>query len=161
MWFNHQDSFEKGIIHGDVNEQNMLVREKKKDDGESGEYESFSVIDVGDSQLNCLVYELGITVMYMMTKCVAIDPNEVGGHVLAGYMTARRPTEAEFGVLRTCVAARFAQSLVMGAYSYSLDPGNEYLLLTAKRGWDLVRAFWALPKADLYKKWSEIIESYK
>ena len=97
----------------------------------------------------------------LLNKVPALDPNEVGGHVLAGYLTSRKPTDQEFDVLRTCVAARFAQSLVMGAYSYSLDPGNEYLLITAKKGWDLVKAFWALPKEDLYKKWNEIVESYQ
>ncbi len=30
----------------------------------------------------------------------------------------------------------------MGAYSYSQDPGNEYLLTTASRGWKLLDQVW-------------------
>ena len=33
-------------------------------------------------------------------------------------------------VLRLCAAARYAQSLVMGAYSHQQDPTNDYLLGT-------------------------------
>ncbi len=76
-----QDQLESGIIHGDFNEQNILVRPIKD---KPEEYEVFSVIDFGDSQKNPLVYELGIAIMYMMTQCKIIDPNEAGAHVLAG-----------------------------------------------------------------------------
>ena len=38
-------------------------------------------------------------------------------------------------VLRLCAAARYAQSLVMGAYSHQQDPTNDYLLVTASTGW--------------------------
>ena len=34
-------------------------------------------------------------------------------------------------VLRLCAAARYAQSLVMGAYSHQQDPTNDYLLGTS------------------------------
>ena len=61
------------IIHGDFNEQNILCRQ----DAASGEDEIFSVIDFGDSQRNPLLYELGITIMYMMTKCTVVEPAQV------------------------------------------------------------------------------------
>ena len=59
------------------------------------------------------------------------------------------------------VSARFAQSLVMGAYSYEQDPGNEYLLATAKKGWDRLREFWTTPKEQVIARWKEIVQSYK
>jgi len=31
------------------------------------------------------------------------------------------------------------QSVTMGAYSHGKDPTNEYLLLTAKTGWEALR----------------------
>merc|ERR1719150_218737 len=84
---------------------------------------------------NPIVFELGITIMYMMTKCSVIDPNDAGGHVLAGYETIRKLPPIEMEVLRLCVAARYAQSLVMGAYSHQQDPTNDYVMITAATGW--------------------------
>ncbi len=59
-----------------------------------------------------------------------------------------------------CVAARYAQSLVMGAYSHQQDPDNDYLLVTAPTGWKNLTSFWSLSKKDLYAKWHSIIDSY-
>ena len=53
-------SSETGYIHGDFNEQNIIV------DSLSGDIRG--LIDFGDSQKNPLVYDLAIAVMYMMTK---------------------------------------------------------------------------------------------
>ena len=147
---------EKGIIHGDFNEQNILCQ---KSDA-TGEYEISSVIDFGDSQYNPLLYEVSIAIMYMMTKCTVISPTMAGGHVLAGYIKHRDLPMLERKLVRTCVAARYAQSLVMGAYSYSQDPGNEYLLITAKTGWKTLSDFWSLGEDELYKQWDSIISMY-
>ena len=148
---------EVGIIHGDFNEQNILVRPIKDD---PNEYEVFSVIDFGDSQKNPLIFELGITTMYMMTQCKVIDPNDVGGHVMAGYQTVRTLPDIEKEILRVTVAARYAQSLVMGAYTYMQDPSNDYVLITAKNGWTQLKNFWNLSQSDLYAKWDQIQKLY-
>jgi len=152
-----EKSLPSGIIHGDLNEQNILV---KKIDDKSNEFVVHSVLDFGDSQKSCYVYELAITIMYMMTQCRCIPAYEAGGHVLAGYLKYRSLNDDEKKLLRLCVAARYAQSLVMGAYSYEQDPGNEYLLITSKNGWKILREFWSIPADELYRKWSEIIENY-
>lgn len=154
----HTNDLPTGIIHGDYNEQNILVRPISQN---SNEYEIFSVIDFGDSQKNPIVFELGITIMYMMTKCSVIDPNDAGGHVLAGYETIRKLPPLEMKVLRLCVAARYAQSLVMGAYSHQQDPANDYVLITAATGWKNLTHFWEVPQETLYQKWKEIKSSYE
>ena len=80
---------------------------------------------------------------------------------MAGYEKIRSLPPHEMEILKVCVAARYAQSLVMGAYSYQQDPGNDYLLVTAKTGWTNLTNFWNLPQKDLYKKWNEIKQSYE
>ena len=55
----------RGPIHGDFNEQNILMRETGRG---SGEYSVHTVIDFGDAHVNPLAFELAITIMYMMTK---------------------------------------------------------------------------------------------
>jgi len=150
------DQLDQQIIHGDFNEQNILCQLNQ----ETGEQEVHSVIDFGDSQWNPVLYELGITIMYMMTKCTAVKPAQAGGHVIAGYLRHRQLTELERKLIRVTVAARYCQSLVMGAYSYSQDPGNEYLLITSKTGWETLTDFWSLSREELYREWDRIIEGY-
>merc|ERR1712083_1243394 len=126
---------------------------------ETGKYDIASVIDFGDSQYNPLPYEVSIAIMYMMTKCTVISPSLAGGYVLAGYIKHRQFPPLERRLIRICVAARYAQSLVMGAYSYSQDPGNEYLLITAHTGWQTLAAYWAVDQKTLYKDWDTTIAS--
>ena len=152
------DSFEKGVIHGDLNEQNILMKPRASD---ASVYDVFTAIDFGDSQRNPLIFELAITIMYMMTKCTVIHPNLAGGHVLAGYLTERELPNPEMEALRALVGSRYAQSLTLGAHSYEQQPGNEYLLTTAKHGWRILRDFWAMSKDQLYKEWIQIVDSYK
>jgi len=42
----------------------------------------------------------------------------------------------------------------------SRDPGNDYLLITSKTGWDILTSFWSTPLETLYSDWDEIIGSY-
>merc|ERR1719400_1907273 len=96
---------------------------------------------------------------YMMTRCTVVDPHKAGSWVVAGYIKHRQLPVLERRLLRVAVAARYAQSLVMGAYSYSQDPGNEYLLITAHTGWQTLAAFWAVDQKTLYKDWDATITS--
>lgn len=153
----HLDELETGIIHGDVNEQNILVKPKAND---PNQYEITSVIDFGDTQKNPLVFELAVTIMYMMLKPSEVHANQTGGHVIGGYIKYRNIPDIEMDLLRTCIGARFAQSLILGAYSYQQDPGNEYLLSSAKTGWKAVEEFWRYPKEQLRNDWDKIISSY-
>ena len=57
---------EVGYIHGDFNEQNIIVDAQDNIHG---------VIDFGDSQKNPLVYDIAIAIMYMMTKVRFIYPS--------------------------------------------------------------------------------------
>ena len=65
-----------------------------------------SVIDFGDSNRNPLVYEVAITIMYMMTRCSSMSPSLAGGHVIAGYIRHRQLSALERRLVRICVASR-------------------------------------------------------
>lgn len=149
---------ERGYIHGDYNEQNILVNATPED---PSTYHIDGVIDFGDIQHSCFLFELAITIMYQMVDIKTMPPNEVAGHILAGYLTHRTVSEDEWSILKECVAARFAQSLVLGAYSYLQDPGNEYLLLTAVQGWKVLDSFWYTPKEQLLDQWRSTLKGYQ
>lgn len=87
------DEFQKQIIHGDFNEQNIIVGKKPGKD----EYSVIGVIDYGDTQLNCLVFEIAIGLTYMLLTTGEI---ETGGYFLGGYGMTRLIPENEMKVLK-------------------------------------------------------------
>ncbi|CAH1163516.1 unnamed protein product [Phaedon cochleariae] len=138
------NSLEKGLIHGDVNEQNIIV------DKVADKYSIQAIIDFGDTHIGCYLYEVAITMAYMILTSENI---ESGGYVLAGYHSAKRVSENELSLLKVCVAARLCQSLVMGAYSILQDPENTYVLTTAAKGWTILNELWRQPESEILDGW--------
>ncbi|XP_071167693.1 hydroxylysine kinase-like [Mytilus edulis] len=155
----------EGYIHGDINEQNILVREilenQNTESGVKCPCDVTAFIDFADVSYSYRVFDVAIMVAYMSIDCKEFDQLDVGGHVLAGYFTQSTLNAEEMDVMRICICCRLVQSLVMGAYSYHMEPSNTYVLQTAKRGWPLLSKFWKTSKIDLLKRWDEIINDYK
>ena len=86
------DTFEKGIIHGDCNEHNLICNKKL---GNNEEYEVTGIIDFGDSSYSCYIFELAIAMTYMMLESGLV---QTGGLVMAGYSMVRniRAEEKQF-----------------------------------------------------------------
>ena len=59
-------------------------------------------------------------------------------------------------VIQVCICARFAQSLVLGAYAYQQNPTNEYVLTTQANGWTAFSAIWDEPEDRLYARWEAV-----
>ena len=82
----HMDELDQGMIHGDYNEQNMLVQLKDEsaalDSTDGRDYKVSGVIDFGDSIESPYIFEVGVTIMYTMLKCNEIDKNEVSGPLI-------------------------------------------------------------------------------
>jgi hydroxylysine kinase len=92
------DDLESGMLHGDFNEQNILVRPSA---GGENEFEIFSAIDFGDSQRSCYVYDLAIAIVATMTICHPdIDPVSTGGHCLAGYLKVKKMKQLDLSLLK-------------------------------------------------------------
>ncbi|KAI9554916.1 hypothetical protein GHT06_020196 [Daphnia sinensis] len=152
----HLQKLKAGPIHGDFNEQNILV---KPDENQPNKYVISGMLDFGDVHYNFYVFEIAIAVCYMMLECKSMDILDAPGHVLAGYNRLRSIPDEEFVLLKDCISARFCQSLVLGAYSFSQNP-DPYLLITSQSGWQCLEALWEYPKDELYKRWRSIIEEY-
>ena len=132
-------------IHGDLNELNILV----EDNGFGKEITG--LIDFGDMNYSCRVFDLAICMAYMALLRHQ-DPTNTIGIVLAGYLSKCDLTDKEIDVLYLCVLGRLVQSLVIGNYqSTVLDPGNEYLVETAKHGWTVLRKLWCLTETEVQK----------
>lgn len=66
--------------------------------------------------------------------------------LLRGYASLYPLDAAERRHLVTLVACRLACSATLGAYSYSQDPSNEYLLLHAEPCWKVLEMLWSMPR---------------
>ncbi|XP_052744342.1 hydroxylysine kinase [Bicyclus anynana] len=129
------DELEKGVIHGDVNENNILV--ELKPGGSKTDYRISGIIDFGDIQYSYYVFELAITMTYIML--LTGDPRS-GGYVLAGYTVTRRLPDEEYRLLKTLISSRLVQSLTLGAYTIDQDPKNTYVTSTERaNGWELLK----------------------
>lgn len=81
----------KGMIHGDVNEQNIVV------ENINGEWKIKAILDFGDAHYGCYLYELAIAITYMILVAKTLD---VGGYVLAGFLRHMEISEQEFPLLK-------------------------------------------------------------
>ncbi|XP_060063935.1 hydroxylysine kinase-like [Ylistrum balloti] len=142
-----------GTLHADVNDNNILVSERPI----NGVFDVIGILDFGDSVYSYYIFEIAIIMCYVILGSDVIDPIDAGGHTLAGYLSEFSLENEDLKVLKQCVCARFAQSLVMGAYSAENDPENaEYVLTTAQKGWITLKSLWDTPTRDLYRRWEQI-----
>uniref|UniRef100_UPI0037E90FB5 hydroxylysine kinase-like n=1 Tax=Semicossyphus pulcher TaxID=241346 RepID=UPI0037E90FB5 len=141
------NSFQKGIIHGDLSDQNILVIPV-----DNKHHEVSGVLDFSLLKNGFHVYELAVTIMYVMLE--NSRPLDVGGAVLAGWESIMLLNNDERDSLFLLVLSRFCQSLVYGRYNAKIYPDNKkYLLTTAKSGTRLLNKLWELGKKEVEKKW--------
>lgn len=162
------DHLPKAYIHGDFNEQNILV-----DDEEGGDNKAeveLAVIDFGDISYSPRVFDIAIgefckkhekvpsklhqsylpsflppsAILYLML--LEPDPSadldlvlDGPRYVLQSFLKHVPLLPEELRLLLPCARARLAQSLTLGAVSYRAQPGNEYLLTTQAKGWKVMR----------------------
>lgn len=90
----HSADFAKGVIHGDCNEHNIVVT---KTSPESDEFRVTGIIDFGDTCYSFYVFELAITIAYMILQSCDL---ETAGYVIAGYQELRPIPTNERNVLK-------------------------------------------------------------
>ncbi|GFY54281.1 hydroxylysine kinase [Trichonephila inaurata madagascariensis] len=153
------DRLPRGVIHGDFNENNVLVRATTTEDNKTV-VSVDGVLDFEDMHHGTFVWDVGLMLAYTLLECKTMDPLEGAGHALAGYLRLRSLSPLEIFVLKTCMESRICQSLVLCAHSYRTDPTNAYLLSSAKQGWSRLEQICSTSKEDLLQKWKEIQEKY-
>lgn len=136
------NTLESGMIHGDLNENNMIV----SPDGKNLE----AIIDFGDSSKGYYVFDLAINLCYMITQSKSI---EMAQYVIEGYQEVRQLPQKEKEILKLCVCARFAQSLVLGSYSYQKEPDNQYLIRQHEVKWRLLKKLWPCSDSEIMSIW--------
>ncbi|KAJ1526079.1 hypothetical protein ONE63_009244 [Megalurothrips usitatus] len=139
-----------GIIHGDYNQFNLVVRRP----GAGAAYSLAGVIDLGDCHWAPRVFEVALAATYMGMTSGTV---EAVRDVLVGY-AERRPLAPEaVGLLRVCICARLCQSLVLGLHAHEKDPSNAYVLDSQQSGWPLLLALWQAPPGTFEAQWGEAL----
>ncbi|TMW54879.1 hypothetical protein DOY81_000112 [Sarcophaga bullata] len=147
------DNFDAQIIHGDFNEQNLVVEPCNS----GSDYKVKGIIDFGDTNKSPVLFEVGIALTYMLLQAKNF---ESGGIFLAGFESIYPLTAETKQYLKYCVAARLAQSLVLGSYTHSLDPSNEYVLVTQEQGWKLIEELWRHQFEQIDEIWKTSADKY-
>lgn len=118
------------IIHNDANDFNLLTTTI------DGRTTCTGLIDFGDMVYSYRICDLAIAMAYAL-----FDQNDVPAAaqaIVKGYEQQLELQLAEKDHLYHLIAARLVQSLLLSTQTYEANPGNEYLLVSAKPAWALL-----------------------
>lgn len=115
-----------GVIHGDVNDYNVLV-----DGGRVS-----GLLDFGDMVHSAVVCELAVTLAYAVLR--QADPLAAAACVIRGYHRENPLTEAEQRALMPLMRARLAVSLCYSAHNRIRNPDDEYQTISEAAVLELV-----------------------
>jgi len=110
-------SLRRSLIHGDVNDYNVLVDPDRQ--------VVTGIIDFGDMVVSHTINDLAIAMAYVALS--ADDPLAAGASVVAGYHQVRALDDAEREVLFDLVCMRLAVSACIAAEQQAARPDEAYL----------------------------------
>jgi Ser/Thr protein kinase RdoA (MazF antagonist) len=122
-----------GVIHGDANDYNVLVR--------GGEV--VSLLDFGDMVHSAVVCDLAIGLAYAMLE--KPDPLAAARSVIAAYTRVFPLTPAEADTLFTLVVSRLCMSVCYAAQNAREKGGDDYQQVSAAPAWKLLAHLASLP----------------
>lgn len=151
-------SFKRGIIHGDLNGLNIVLKRRPHtDDG----YHVAGFIDFNDCVKTCVVFELGISLAYIMldnpTPVHCSNVVEFVGPLIGAYNNILPLTAEELDSLYYLVLARCCQTALNGLRSHKVEPTNSYLLTTPRKSWVLIDQLLNTPKSVVDDTWKNYI----
>jgi Ser/Thr protein kinase RdoA (MazF antagonist) len=123
----------QGVIHGDANDYNVLVR--------GGEV--VSLLDFGDMVHSAVVCDLAIALAYVMLD--KPDPIAAARSVVTAYTRVFPLTLPEADVLFTLAASRLCMSVCYAALNAREKGSDDYQQVTAAPAWKLIAYLASLP----------------
>ena len=112
-----------GLIHGDLNDENVLVSE----DRISG------ILDFGDCLYNPIVSDLAIALAYVLLD--EAEPFEAGAEIIGAYHQERTLTAVELEVVFPLICGRLAVSVTTALERRQVDPSRSAWFVTEERAW--------------------------
>jgi Ser/Thr protein kinase RdoA (MazF antagonist) len=124
----------QGVIHGDANDYNVLVRGGKV----------VSLLDFGDMVHSAVVCDLAIALAYVMLE--KADPLSAARSVATAYHRVFPLTPAEADALFTLAASRLCMSVCYAALNARDKVSDEYQQVSAVPAWKLLAYLASLPE---------------
>ena len=146
-------TFKKGVIHGDPNGLNLILKEAIDEDA----FQFSGYIDFSDCTKTCSVFDLGICMAYMMTE--NLNPVTCSGvlefvsPLIQGYNSVLPLNQNEVDALYYLVLARCCHSAVNGVVQFKAEPWNTYLLTTPEKAWKVIDKLLGTPKEYVNRIW--------
>ena len=113
-----------GVIHGDANDYNVLVRDRQV----SG------ILDFGDMVYSIVAADVAIAAAYALLD--KPQPLEAVAAVVGGYHEAYPLREDEVAAIFDLVCMRLCMSVCHAAHQRRHAPGNEYLSISERGAWE-------------------------
>lgn len=125
-----QDNLRHAIIHGDLNENNVLVEKN----------EIVGFIDFGDICYSPLINEIAIAITYTMLLNEK-DPIKKACEALKGYHSVIPLLKEEVELLYYLIAARLCVSVCNSSEAVAKGGETDYILINQKPAWKLLEQF--------------------
>jgi 4-aminobutyrate aminotransferase-like enzyme/Ser/Thr protein kinase RdoA (MazF antagonist) len=120
----------ESVIYNDANDYNVLVSNDARNRRVIG------VIDFGDALHSHTICNLAIAAAYAILD--KADPLAAAAQIVAGYHAEFPLTAAELEILFPLICARLMVSVTNSAYQQTVEPDNEYLLISERPAWALL-----------------------
>jgi Ser/Thr protein kinase RdoA (MazF antagonist) len=130
-----------GVIHGDANDHNVLVRQGRV----------AGLIDFGDLVYSAIVCDLAIALAYAMLA--KAQPVEVAVTVVRAYHDRFPLITFELDALYSLICARLSMSLCYAAYNARVKSADAYQQVTAGPAWGLLQQLAEVSQADARAAW--------
>lgn len=130
----------KAVVHNDANDNNVVVSTDLINPRVK------AIIDYGDSVYTQFINDLAIVIAYAVMH--KPDPLSAALPIVKGYHKSFPLLEEELPYLYNLVAIRLIISVTKSAINKQQEPGNDYLLVSEKPAWELL------------KKWQQTDEEY-
>ena len=151
-------SFKRGIIHGDFNGLNIILKDKLPTEDS---YHVAGFIDFNDCINTCTIFELGVSLAYIMQENMkpvnCSSPVEFVGPYISAYNTVLPLSTDELDCLYYLVLARCCQTALNGTLSFKVEPWNTYLLTTPHKSWLLIEELLSCQKDEVDRIWKNHI----
>jgi len=129
----------KAVVHNDANDNNVIVSEDLINPKVK------AAIDYGDAIYTQIINDLAISCAY----CIMghNDPLEASLSIVSGYHSTFNLQEEELVHLYNAIAMRLVISVTKSAINKRKEPDNEYLLISEKPAWKVLKK-WRNISAD-------------
>ena len=127
------------IIHGDVNDHNVLVSLNKE-----GQARISGIIDLGDAHSAPRVFDLAIAIAYGIIGTA--DPLLAASEITRGYYAVQPLLDIEIEVLMTLVCARLGQSVCIASLRRNHGDTDPYHLISEAGAWKTLSLLAEIPR---------------